>query len=212
MTTLLNASDIALLDNFAADPQCAEMAQRTRAWWQATRDDGPRFATWLQKQLHGERTAATRILWLRDHSLPRNQQGSHDSVGDRRAWQILSVIAAQEQLHADWVAELLRVRDIAPTRDDHVDRYWQQTLISTPPQSFSEACAVGAHAERMRLLRIETIVADAQSPADVRATFARILGQERFHARAFAALAGPAALRSRQADHLRGARWLGLLP
>ena len=202
-------------DSQAAPPVLSEreeLTRRTRAWWAATRDDEARFARWLKKQLYGERTASARILLLRDTWLPDAEERGRPRSPQGRAHRVLSRIAAQEQQHAEWVAGLLRSRGISLAAEDHSDRYWQRTLAEVPPATFAEACAVGAHAERMRLVRIEAIVEDPCAPADVRDCFARILVQERFHARAFAALAGEAALEQRQAAHRRGARWLGLLP
>ena len=42
-------------------------------------------------------------------------------------------------------------------------------------EDLETGCAVGAHAERMRLERIEVIAGDPEAPADIRAVFARIL-------------------------------------
>ena len=72
--------------------------------------------------------------------------------------------------------------------------------------------AVGAHAERMRLERIEAIAGDAEAPADIRQVFARILPQERFHERAFRSLAGDDALRRTASAHALGREALGLSP
>lgn len=188
------------------------MTQRSRAWWAHTRDNPERFALWLKKQLYGERTAATRILLLRDTWLAGAAEPGRPRSFEGRAHRVLSVIAAQEQQHAEWVAGLLASRSLGRAADDHVDRYWQRTLIDAPPSSFGEACAVGALAEQMRLLRIQAIVDDPGAPGDVADCFSRILVQERFHARAFASLAGDDALRCRGDAHRRGARWLGLLP
>lgn len=188
------------------------MRQRSRAWWAHTRDSPERFSIWLKKQLYGERTAATRILLLRDTWLAHAAEPGRARSAEGRAYRVLSVIAAQEQQHAEWVAGLLTSRSLSLSADDHACRYWQRTLIEAPPASFSEACAVGALAEQMRLLRIQAIVDDPAAPADVADCFFRILVQERFHARAFASLAGDDALRCRGDAHRRGARWLGLLP
>ncbi len=46
-----------------------------------------------------------------------------------------------------------------------------------------------AAAETMRLERISAIASDVEAPEDIRLVFARILRDERFHARAFARLA-----------------------
>jgi rubrerythrin len=73
-------------------------------------------------------------------------------------------------------------------------------------------CAVGAHAEKMRLERIEAIAQDPGAPPDVRAVFTRILPEERFHERAFREMAGGAALRAAEGAHELGRLALGLSP
>ena len=57
-----------------------------------------------------------------------------------------------------------------------------------------------------------TIAADEQAPTDLRAVFARILPEERFHERAFRSLAGEEALRATRDGHERGMKVLGLRP
>ena len=95
-------------------------------------------------------------------------------------------------------------------RERKAARYWP--ALRDAIADLETGCAVGAHAERMRLHRIEAIVADPDSPADVRACFQRILPEERFHARAFASLAGSAAMVRTAGAHERGLHALGLIP
>ena len=71
---------------------------------------------------------------------------------------------------------------------------------------------MGAHAERMRLWRIEAIVSDAQAPADVRAVFTRIVPEERFNERAFRSLSGEAVRHATLDGHEQGMQVLGLIP
>jgi len=117
----------------------------------------------------------------------------------------------QEEDHAAWVGDLLRARGEEPcVLKDKEERYWQETLPGIT--SWESGCAVAAHAEAMRLDRIRVIVADPETPVDVRAVFARILPQEEFHERAFRAFAGDAALAATLHGHEEGARALGLVP
>jgi hypothetical protein len=90
------------------------------------------------------------------------------------------------------------------------DRYWQRTVPEVT--DLATGAAVGAHAEKMRLQRIEAIANDADADADIRSVFARILPQERFHERAFRSLATPAALAATEGAHELGRRVLGLSP
>jgi rubrerythrin len=170
------------------------------AWWQAVKSDPRALADWLLDQHRGEATAAGRIERLRDAF----------AAPGTRAHRVLTVIAAQERRHAGWVAALLEARGIAAVVEDTAERYWPQVLAGIA--DLASGCAVGAHAERMRLERIEAIAGDASAPADIRAVFARILPEERFHERAFSRLAGPAALAAAQDAHELGRAALGLAP
>jgi hypothetical protein len=167
-------------------------------WWATIRSNPTRLHAWLYDQYRGEVTAAARIEALRDRF----------TVPGSRPHRILSIIAAQERDHASWVAALLTARNLPATVEDKPDRYWRRVL----PQitDLATGAAVGAHAERMRLERIETIAADPTAPADIRAAFARILPQERFHARAFASLATADALARTAGAHALGRAALGL--
>lgn len=189
-----------MADQRLFDEQGAQ--ERSLAWWMKTRQDEQALNRWILDQYRGEATAAGRILALADHF---TRPGS-------REHRILARIADQERLHADWVAGLLAARRIPqPIQLETArERYWRHVLPAI--SDLASGAAVGAHAERMRLWRIRAIAADSQAPADVRAVFARILPQERFHERAFRRLAGEAALRDAQDGHKRGMEMLGLRP
>ncbi len=174
--------------------------RRSAAWWAATRDAPDRLHAWLLDQYRGEVTAARRILALRDE---------HAAPGSR-AHRVLTTIASQEEDHAAWVADLLRARGLPPAIVGEPEgRYWRRTLPEIA--DLATGCAVGAHAERMRLARIAVIAADPDAPADIRAVFARILPQERFHERAFRSLATPESLARTRDAHELGRRALGLV-
>ena len=168
-----------------------------RSWWAAVRCDPVAFRRWLRAQYRGESTAAGRIELLRDCFAP-------DIHG--RPHRVLTVIAAQERRHAGWVADLLRARGVALAPVTTPERYWPE--VDGAITDLATGCAVGAHAERMRL---EVIASDPGAPTDVRLVFQRILRDERFHERAFRKLAGPAALAATQSNHARGRRALGLV-
>jgi rubrerythrin len=169
------------------------------SWWAATKNDTRALHAWLHDQHRGEATAAARIETLRDaFTKPAT-----------RPHRILTVIAAQERKHASWVARLLEARGLPTTLEDKTERYWPKAIASI--HDLTTGAAVGAHAERMRLERIETIAADPEAPADIRAVFRRILPEERFHARAFASLTTDEALAATRDDHELGRRALGLV-
>src|SRR5687768_13261912 len=134
-------------------------ARTTATWWAATKNDPQALNAWLEDQHRGEATAATRIEALRDAF---TTQGT-------RPHRILTLIAAQERTHAGWVAELLAARGLPTTIATKRERYWPRALA--PIHDLATGAAIGAHAERMRLERIEAIAADPDAPADIRAVF-----------------------------------------
>ena len=172
----------------------------TKEWWRETKGDPARLIGWLYDQHRGEATAAVRIRRL----------AAVHAAGDRRAARILEVVAAQEEKHAAWVGELLAARGQELSAGPDEARYWREPTKAIV--DLETGCAVGAHAERMRLERIEEIASDPEAPADVREVFSRILPEERFHERAFRRLAGPAALEATRHAHELGREALGLAP
>jgi len=174
------------------------MKQSSATWWQSIKNEPARFHAWLHDQYRGEVTAAARIEALRDRF----------TASGSRAHRVLTVIAAQERDHAAWVGELLDARGLPVEVQDKPDRYWRRVLPGI--SDLATGAAVGAHAERMRLERIETIAKDPEAPTDVRTVFARILPQEQFHARAFADLTTPEALARTANAHELGRQALGL--
>lgn len=178
----------------------ATVRTTSERWWQGIKQDPEAVKAWLMDQYHGEATAAERIIRFRDQY----------AVPGTREHRILTVIAGQEQSHGEWVGELLRVRGGEPVVLVKQERYWEKTLSGI--SDFSSGAAVAAHAEEMRLARIKVIVDDPEAPSDVRDVFRRILPQERFHARAFAQMAGSTALEAALARHEQGLEALSLIP
>lgn len=170
-------------------------------WWRAIKRDPEALVGWLRKQYHGEHTAARRIEDYAAAHVPRTSRWAR----------VLETIAAQERRHAGWVGELLRARGETPVELSKPERYWEETLSAI--DSLQTGAAVAAHAENMRIARIEVIAGDREpdAPADICAVFARILPEERFHARAFRAMAGDQALALTRAHHERGLAKLGLI-
>ena len=188
------------MNNPARPPARSPAPRDAQSWWSGVKNDDARLRSWLLDQYRGETTAAGRIELLRDRH----------AAAHPRAHRVLTTIASQERRHARWVGALLQARGIAPAVSDKPERYWRQTLGGI--QDLNTGCAVGAHAEKMRLERIEVIASDESAPADIRAVFTRILREERFHERAFRELAGPAALDATRNAHTLGRRALGLTP
>ena len=171
----------------------------SKQWWEEVKADPEKFNRWLVKQYRGEVTAASRIEQFAEKYTPAETVRT-----------ILDVIAGQERRHAKWILAILKSRGVEPSINDAERRYWNMTLPGIA--SFQTGCAVGAHAEAMRLERIRAIADDESSPADVRKTFQRILKDELFHEQAFRKMAGPEAMESTLASHRQGREVLGLEP
>jgi rubrerythrin len=173
---------------------------RTSAqWWNEIKRDANALIVWLRKQYQGEMTAAERIERYCTAALP---------AGDHRR-RVLRLIAEQERTHAAWVGHLLRTRGEEPRVIAKTDRYWERALAGI--RSFEDAAGIAHHAETMRLERIAVIATDEEAPEDIRLVFARILRDERFHARAFARLAGEPAITRTRSAHRHGAAAIGFV-
>lgn len=170
----------------------------SQQWWDEVKNDSDKFNDWLVKQYRGEVTAASRIFAVMVHF-----------DVSKPAKKVLTKIAEQESMHAEWIRELLNARGLKATMDFAEDRYWAEVLPGAI--DFETAAAVGAHAEQMRLERINVIVEDKDTPEDIRHTFEKILKQEIFHASAFAKLAGVDAMAKTKYSHEQGLALLGLV-
>jgi rubrerythrin len=174
--------------------------QSSTTWWNRTKTNPVAFRAWLYDQYRGEVTAGGRIDAMRD---------AFTKPGTK-AYRLLSVIAAQERNHARWVGELLRARGLEVRIMPRDARYWRKTVPEVT--DLETGAAVGAHAEKMRLERIEAIAMDADAPSDVRDVFRRILPEERFHERAFRTLSTASAMARTSRAHELGRRAVGLVP
>ena len=167
-------------------------------WWAEVKASPEKFNQWLVRQYTGEVTAADRIVALGE---------TYGATG--RQARVLEVIAGQERQHAEWIKELLVARGIDPTIEQAEKRYWAEAM--TAIEDLDTGTAVAAHAEKMRLERIEVIANDADAPLDVRETFVKILRDELFHERAFREMSSPEAMARTADKHELGMRALGLV-
>lgn len=167
-------------------------------WWNDVKVDPKKLIAWLKDQYHGEVTAVDRI---EQYIIPGL------NVNDQR---VVRVIAEQESQHAEWVAQLLLNRGVEPEILEKDSRYWD-AVFSDNANDPLYASGVAAHAEAMRLERIQVIANDWTAPDDIRFTFGRILIDERFHARAFRAIAGEQYYNKTAEAHAKGLEALGLI-
>ena len=178
------------------------LQQSSQQWWGRVKNDDAALLQWLEKQYHGEAMAAQRLgtfLERFGHQAP-----------DPKWRQTVEQIIEQESEHARWVGQLLIDRGAsASIIEGKQEPYWEETLDGI--EDWETGCAVAAHAEGMRLARIEAIVNDPTAPDDIRAVFAKILPEERFHEKAFRHFASDEAYDKAQDAHERGAQALGLV-
>jgi rubrerythrin len=171
----------------------------SKEWWTEVKASKEKLASWLQAQFVGETGAAVRI---------RDFQQKFGSEISQKQSDILNTIADQEMNHASWVKTLLESRGIA-TVDEHSDRYWKEILPSAV--DYKTGAAVGAHAEKMRLERIQVIADDEEADKDIRDTFRKILKEEIFHERAFREMAGSQAMNEVSEAQGRAMEAIGLI-
>jgi rubrerythrin len=167
-----------------------------QTWIKEVKASTDKLNHWLCRQYVGEVLAANRICTLAEHVPPQ--------------WKpVLHRIAEDEANHARWVLELLTARGLPiPAVSYDGTRYWGPILKDG--MTVTQMLAAGAHAEEMRLHRIKALAGDPEIDEDVREVFQRILPDEEFHAKAFAAAAGPEAVKSAAHQHHLGLEALGL--
>ena len=170
-------------------------------WWSEVKADDNKLLDWLRKQYHGEVTASLRIKTFIEQF--------KDQAGNEEWILTLEEISRQEETHAQWIAELLRARGHMPSLiENKENRYWDEALSGI--EDWNTGCAVGAHAEKMRLERIKVISSDKGAPNDIRSVFLKILPQEEFHERAFREFSSEEALQKTKKNHEAGKNALGL--
>jgi tRNA isopentenyl-2-thiomethyl-A-37 hydroxylase MiaE len=176
------------------------VSRTSREWWNAIKSDDQKLVAWLRRQWNSEWGANVLI----DRLL-----GDRLDPTDRRHV-TLAVIKAQEQVHGELIAGLIQARGVALPWPDAPgsSRYW--SIVLPACDSFVNAAAIAHHVEALSVERLSIIARDLDGPADVREVFARILRDERFHARAFEKMAGATAIEQMRPVHLAGTRALGL--
>lgn len=173
----------------------------TEQWWQEVSNDPEKMIEWLKDQYYGEQTAAARIRHL-------IVQYPDITTVER---ELIEMIAEDESNHAEWVKGLLINRGIPSTNFTRAKgaRYWSATLPKTDV-TFSQMCAIGHHAEVMRLERIKLLASDDRF-LDIAEVFGRILPEEVFHSKAFKVMSTPEDIAAALPAHLEGMNALGLV-
>ena len=169
----------------------------TQEWISEVKSNPEKMRNWLIRQYVGEALAAERIKSL------------VDCTDSPRFKTVLERIASDERKHTEWVGDLLKVRGInIPEPTYEGTRYWQPILDNL--HTFAEIAGAGHHAETMRLIRIRALADDMDFDEDIRNVFSKILPDEEFHAKAFAALSNEEAIEKTRTLHNAGLELLGL--
>lgn len=168
----------------------------TKEWWEKVSSDENKMIDWLYDQYRGEVKAAKRIA-----ELPK----IYGLSGRTEA--IINIIALQEDNHASWIKKLLEDRGLIPEVKDVEERYWKEVLLKD--MTFSYVCAIGHHAEVMRLERIELLSKDKRFE-DIAIVFKKIYNDEIFHAKAFASMSTPEDIEKAKIFHMKGMEAIGL--
>ena len=92
----------------------------SQEWYDGIKNDKEKLDNWLKNQYHGEVTAAERIRELILCYTPEQNANNWKSVVEQ--------IAKEEEIHAQWVGELLRARGIEPERLQKEHVYYQMPL------------------------------------------------------------------------------------
>ena len=170
----------------------------SQQWWDEVKNSPEKLIEWLQDQYHGEVTAAIRIEKIfGNFPMPKEDM------------KIVKQIAKEEDIHAAWIADLLKVRGIEPKLLDKEERYWSKTLVDM--HSVEDVAAIAHHAEHMRLERIKVIAADVTAPYDIVKVFRKILPMELRHEQVFAQLSCPEVIEAHRSSHELGKQILGLV-
>ena len=173
----------------------------TEQWWQEVSACPNKFNEWLKKQYYGEVQACVRIRKMSEIFKLSPIQRS-----------VIRKIANDEATHAAWIKGLMIQRGIAVSDLDRgTDRYWAEVLeYDMSVYSFEELCAIGHHAEEMRLDRIAVLMRQSGYP-DVADVFDKIWRDEVFHADAFKAMSTEQHLVRFKGAHEEGKVALGLV-
>jgi len=172
----------------------------TQQWWDKVSSSETEMIKWLKDQYHGEVTAENRIR----ESIQKYY------ISDLEV-KLINSIADDEAKHALWIKKLLTDRGVVAEILTKEERYWDATLPNAlEKNTFSYFCAVAAHAETMRLERINLLRQDSRF-VDIAEVFEKIYPDELFHARMFTEMTDKESLKEALVYHDIGRNAIGLV-
>jgi hypothetical protein len=175
-----------------------KLHELTRLWWERILDED-RVNEWLLRLHQAETQGGDRFEQL---AVRWDLQGE--------AAVIVSIIASDEYVHGEFVANALRVRGVEPPTAwaPAPERYWDAIYRGVSDRG--TACAAAAIGEMLALNRFRVLIAHPRTPEDVRALARLILPDEERHARQLRALAGKRGMDRVRPFHRAGMAALGL--
>ncbi|ASD50435.1 hypothetical protein FDI24_gp154 [Acidovorax phage ACP17] len=170
----------------------------TAEWLAGIENDRALLEDWLKKQYRGEVRASIKVAELAETIEDPSLRTAVDRVAD------------DEGRHAAWIRAILKVEgvEVNPDQENADDRYWRHVMDGELSQD--ELLAAGAHAEQMRLVRIEAIMNSGVLGQHIIAVFRRIYEDEVHHARIFSQACTPEAYAKMSEKHQAGLAALGL--
>ena len=175
------------------------MKRITQDWWQSCLNDKEKLEHWLVSLYNNEKDAEDRFVDFANTYCKE----------DENAFNIFMIIAIQERKHAMMVDEILKVRGIEKyEKSSKNGRYWRNTLECVCDKN--TAAAIGAYAESLSLGRMRVIIADKNTPEDIRLLFETIEPEEAYHAKSLEKIATKHGMSSVKDCHDKGLEELGL--
>lgn len=175
------------------------MKQITEQWWQKCLNDNEKLEHWLVSLYNNEKDAEERFInFAKDYC-----------ENDKEAYDTFIEIAEQERNHAILVEKVLTKRNIKLyEKSSKNGRYWRNTLPCIC--DMKTAAAIGAYAEGLSLKRMRVIIADENTPHDLREMFEIIEPEESYHAKALEKIATKYGMKEVKDCHDKGLEELGL--
>ena len=175
------------------------MKAMTEKWWHECLNNKEKLEHWLVSLYNNEKDAEERFLSF------ANEYCSDDP----EAYAIFIIIAEQERNHAVLVDKILQNRIIEKhEKSSKNGRYWRNTLSCIVDKK--TAAAIGAYAEGLSLSRMRVIIADKNTPNDIKELFKIIEPEESYHAKSLRAIATIHGMKNVKDCHDKGLEELGL--
>ena len=175
------------------------MKAMTEKWWVACLNDKEKLEHWLVSLYNNEKDAEQRFI----------EFANEYCTEDKEAYDIFIIIAGQESNHAVLVEKILEARGIEKYEKSSKDgRYWRNTLKCVCDKK--TASAIGAFAEGLSLARMRVIIADKNTPEDLKELFKIVEPEESYHAMILRKIATKHGMDSVRDCHDKGLEELGL--